>query len=124
MENENNLEMQSREIKSKIITEEQANELVYETLDFMKIENIISFQKYPCEGDYPFTYQVVYERNYQNEIHKVLLPISMDMYIDLLRCGLSLKGYNVKEIKRRLSHDILSFSFSYYVDDLQKQKQL
>lgn len=104
-------------MKLGVITEEQANYYVEIALKTLDIDNILSikcnFEEQCDNQDDNVRYEVYYIRKINGELKKVLLPLSFDHYYILLHKGLTLEGYQVKKIRRRVTDDAMYYGISY-----------
>lgn len=113
---------EGRELGIKVISFLEANQFVLYAFKYYGLEDIVSFNTYPCEGENPYTFEVLYERIFNGQVKKFLLPISLDQYYDLLRKGLEISGLEVKKIRRFIKEGNLTFHLTYYKNRKEKMK--
>ena len=91
------------------LSEEQANQMVFKALDFIGIDDVRKFERDEYYKDVDsITYSLYYNKRYKEQI---FMKIKMEQYYDLMRQGLTLSGYEVKRIKRKIIDGI----FTYYI---------
>lgn len=115
MNTENNV----KNVKTAVINESQANELVTIALEFIRGFKVLKIERFPrdeTKGGNFYDYRATIELPHKNTLRIAIIPFSMDDYYELLRKGLELKGYKIKKTKRRLDGETIEFAITYYIE--------